>query len=74
MIRFFLININPLLFNVILFVFLFLGIQNSNTKQKVLFFKYESVEIPISFIVGSSFICGSLYANLLISLVSKKNK
>ena len=67
-------NLNPFLFNSILFVFLFLGIQNSDNKQKVFFLNYESVEVPVSFIVGSSFILGSLYSNLLISLISTKNK
>ncbi len=67
-------NLNPFLFNSILFIFLFLGIQNSINKQKVFFLNYESVEVPVSFIVGSSFILGSLYSNLLISLISTKNK
>ena len=67
-------NINPFFFNSILFVFLFLAIQNSNNKQKVFFLNYESVEIPVSFIVGSSFIFGSFYSNILIPLISKKNE
>ena len=65
-------NINPFLFNIILFIFMFLSIQNSTNKQKVLFINYKSVEIPISFIVGSSFIFGSFSSNILISLISKK--
>ena len=65
-------KINPYLFNLILFIFLFLSIQNSSNKQKVFFLKYKSVEIPISFIVGSSFIFGSFSSNILISLISKK--
>ena len=67
-------NINPFLFNVILFVFLFLSIQNSTNKQKVLLLNYKSVEIPLSFIVGSSFIFGSFSSNIFISLIAKKNK
>ena len=74
MIRFFFRNINPFLFHSILFVFLFIGIQNSNNKENVFFLKYESVKVPVSFIVGSSFIFGSLYSNILISLFSDKNK
>lgn len=73
MLRIFFRNINPLLFNLILFVFLFIGIQNSNNKKNVFFLKYESVEVPVSFIAGSSFIFGSLYSNILISLFLKKN-
>ena len=65
-------DINPFLFNVILFVFLFLSIQNSTNKQKVIFLNYKSVEIPLSFIVGSSFIFGSFSSNILITLISKK--
>ena len=65
-------DINPFLLNIILFVFLFLSIQNSTNKQKVIFLNYESVEIPLSFIVGSSFIFGSFSSNILISLISKK--
>ena len=74
MLKIFFRNINPLLFNLILFVFLFIGIQNSNNKKNVFFLKYESVEVPVSFIAGSSFIFGSLYSNILISLFSDKNK
>lgn len=64
--------IHPLLFNSFLFIFLFLGIQNSNDKQKVFFYKYSSIEIPISFIAGSSFIFGSLYSNILTLLLQEK--
>ena len=67
-------KINPYLFNLILFIFLFLSIQNSSNKQKVFLLDYKSAEIPLSFIVGSSFILGSLYSNILISLISTKNK
>ena len=67
-------NINPFLFNIILFVFLFLSIQNSTNKQKVIFLNYKSVEIPLSFIVGSSFIFGSFSSNIFIALIAKKNK
>tara|TARA_A100001388_G_scaffold178067_1_gene133259 strand:- start:1880 stop:2128 length:249 start_codon:yes stop_codon:yes gene_type:complete len=67
-------KINPFLFNSILFVFLFLSIQNSDSKNKVFFLDYESVEIPVSFIVGSSFIFGSFYSNILIPLISTKNE
>ena len=66
-------DINPFLLNIMLFVFLFLSIQNSTNKQKVIFLNYKSVEIPLSFIVGSSFIFGSFSSNILISLFSKNN-
>ena len=47
-------------FNSCLFVLLIIGIQNSSTKRKVNLFKKETVALPISFIVGVSFITGSL--------------
>ena len=53
------------IFNSCLFVLLFIGIQNSSKKGKVDFLIDESIELPISFIVGSSFILGSLLGNLI---------
>tara|TARA_B100000941_G_scaffold258653_1_gene209186 strand:- start:188 stop:412 length:225 start_codon:yes stop_codon:yes gene_type:complete len=52
-------------FNSILFLVLILGIQNSANKSKVNFLKTNSIELPISFIVGSSFISGSILGSLL---------
>ena len=46
-------------FNSCLFALLFIGIQNSSNKGKVDLFIDETIELPISFIVGSSFILGS---------------
>ena len=48
------------IFNSCLFVLLFVGIQNSSNKRKVDLLINESIELPISFIVGSSFIIGSI--------------
>jgi hypothetical protein len=39
---------------------LIIGIQNSSRKEKVYLLKNESVGLPISFIIGISFISGSL--------------
>ena len=47
-------------FNFCLFTLLMIGIQNSSQKSKVNLLDQESVELPISFIIGSSFICGSI--------------
>ena len=47
-------------FNICLFLFLMIGIQNSATKSKVNFLINETIKLPISFIIGSSFICGSV--------------
>ena len=55
-----------LIFNSCLFVVLFIGIQNSSSKNKVDFLIDETIELPISFIVGSSFILGSIFGSFLV--------
>ena len=54
------------IFNSCLFVVLFIGIQNSSKKNKVDLLIDETIELPISFIVGSSFILGSIFGNFLV--------
>ena len=54
------------IFNSCLFVILFVAIQNSSNKRKVDFIIEETIELPISFIVGSSFILGSILGNILV--------
>ena len=54
------------IFNSCLFVILFVAIQNSSDKGKVDFIIDETIELPISFIVGSSFILGSILGNILV--------
>ena len=54
------------IFNSCLFVVLFIGIQNSSNKNKVDLLIDETIELPISFIVGSSFILGSIIGNFLV--------
>ena len=53
------------IFNSCLFAILFIGIQNSSNKSKVNFLINETVELPISFVVGSSFILGSLLGSFI---------
>ena len=53
------------IFNSCLFAILFVAIQNSSNKRKVDLIINETIELPISFIVGSSFILGSILGNLL---------
>ena len=60
-------------FNSCLFFLLMIGIQNSSNKSKVKFLKYETIKLPISFIIGTNFICGSLIGNFLIFNLTKKN-
>ena len=51
--------------NLSFFLMLLLGIQNSSEKRKVNFLMNETVKLPVSFIVGISFISGSLIGGLL---------
>jgi len=54
------------IFNSCLFVILFIGIQNSSNKSKVDLLIRNSIELPISFIVGSSFILGSFFGSFFV--------
>ena len=62
-------NLKPKLLNLFLnfflFIFLMLSIQNSSMKNKVKFFNYQTVRLPLSFILGSSFIFGSIIGGLI---------
>ena len=52
-------------FNVCLFLLLMIGIQNSSNKSRVDFLINKTIKLPISFIIGSSFISGSIIGSLL---------
>ena len=60
-------------FNASLFLILIIGIQNSSNKGKVNFFINETITLPISFIIGTSFISGSFAGTLLSLIYGKKN-
>ena len=53
------------IFNSCILVILFIGIQNSSNKSKVNFLINETIELPISFLIGSSFILGSILGNFI---------
>ena len=53
------------IFNSCLIALLFVGIQNSSNKSKVNLLINETIELPISFVVGSSFILGSLIGGFI---------
>ena len=60
-------------FNSTLFLILVIGIQNSLDKKKVNFVLNETIELPISFIIGSSFISGSILGSIInVSSLLKK--
>ena len=59
-------------FNSCLFLLLMIGIQNSSYKSKVNFLINETVKLPISFVIGSSFIGGSIIGSFLNINLTKK--
>ena len=60
-------------FNISLFFVLMIGIQNSSQKAKVNLIISQTVLMPISFIIGVSFISGSITGSLLtINLRNQK--
>ena len=52
-------------FNISLFLMLMIGIQNSSNTRKVNLIFSETISLPISFIIGVSFISGSLTGSLI---------
>ena len=60
------------LFNFVLFLILMIGTQNSTNKKNVNLIFSESVNLPVGFIVGISFIAGSLSGNIFHGDLVKK--
>ena len=61
------------IFNSCLFTLLIIGLQNNSNKSKVNLLIDETVKLPIGFIVGTSFISGSIIGNFFsLSLTNKK--
>ena len=54
-----------IILNSALFLLLIIGIQNSSNRSKVKLIIGETVSLPISFIIGISFISGSVSGSLL---------
>ena len=52
-------------FNLCLFLILMIGIQNSALKKRVNLLVNSTVKLPVSFIIGISFISGSVTGSLL---------
>ena len=59
-------------FNSCLFFLLIIGIQNSSNKSRVNFLIDETIKLPISFIIGTNFIFGSLVGSSLTINLNKK--
>ena len=63
-----------LILNTTLLLILMVGIQNSSYRKKVNLLIGESISLPLSFVVGISFISGSLMGSLITNnLSSQKN-
>ena len=60
-------------FNSLLFLLLMIGIQNSSNKRKINFFIVETIKLPVSFIIGTSFISGSIIGCIPTITFSNKN-
>ena len=56
-----------LTFNVSLFLLLIIGIQNSSESRRVNLILKQTVKLPIAFIIGVSFISGSLTGSTLVN-------
>lgn len=52
-------------FNFSLFLLLMIGIQNSSNSKKVNLIISETMNLPVSFIIGISFISGSISGSFL---------
>tara|TARA_X000000950_G_C13693638_1_gene569178 strand:- start:359 stop:517 length:159 start_codon:yes stop_codon:yes gene_type:complete len=50
------------------------GIQNSTNKRKINLIVGETVSLPIGFVVGVSFICGSITGGLFLTELSNKKR
>ena len=61
-------------FNSSLFIVLMVGLQNNSKQSKVDFIINKTVNLPIGFIVGASFISGSLTGSLVSSRILNNNK
>tara|TARA_A100001388_G_scaffold265381_1_gene237536 strand:+ start:755 stop:976 length:222 start_codon:yes stop_codon:yes gene_type:complete len=51
------------IFNSCLFTLLIIGLQNNSNKTRVNLLIEETIKLPIGFIVGTSFITGSIIGN-----------
>lgn len=63
-----------LIFNITLFLILMIGIQNSSKMKQVNFISGESIALPVGFIIGISFILGTLTGGLITTNFDNKLK
>ncbi len=63
-----------IIINFSLFILLIVGIQNSYQSRKVNLIFFKTINLPISFITGTSFIAGSISGAYLGFLIKKNEK
>ena len=62
-----------LTFNFCLLSLLIIGIQNNSKKSNVDLIVDKTIDLPIGFIIGASFISGSILGGVLNLKITKKN-
>ena len=67
--KFILLNIYSVFLNLVLFTVLMIGIQNNHERKSVDFLIFKTIDLPIGFIVGASFIFGSLSGNFYNAII-----
>ena len=60
-----------IIFNSSLFLILIIGLQNSSNKNNINLLINKTVNLPIGFIVGISFISGSIIGDLMTTNLKK---
>ncbi len=60
--------------NITFFFMLLIGIQNSSNKAKINLLINETIQLPLSFIIGTSFISGSMLGGLITLNFFKSSK
>ena len=61
------------LFNLSLFILLMISIQNSFQKRQVKLLFLETINLPFSFIIGTSFISGTLLGSFISELITNNS-
>ena len=61
-----------ILTNSLLVIFLIITIQNSNNRNSVNLISFKTISLPLSFILGSSFITGSICGGIVQSIKFKE--
>ncbi len=63
-----------LIYNSSILLFLMIGIQNSSSQKKVYLMSYETIRLPVSFIIGLSYLSGSITGSFMnINFLKKKD-